>query len=378
MIRPFLSGSALVLFAHLATAQSINIDFEPAASPLGVPSPTYGGPAGSPGVWNSVSSASVTNLKTYDGTVTNVSLSTLDNSPGCTGQLFMFNDDSETSLEHERLLDDRWSPDSIFTKWTFQGLANGDYDVVTIVVNHQGCANGLTQVYVTGSPDPLQHMWGTWSGSYVQASPDFPGNGGNFALHRKTVTDGTLEIGIDVYHPANYVFVSGIQLSMHEQDYVGQYICPGDGDFGTCPCNNSGQNLIGCQNSQGTGGSWLFASGAINPDTIVLHAAGELPNALSIFWQGTAVILPVVYGDGLRCAGGNLRRLYTKNASGGVVFAPALGDPSITARSAAIGVPIVPGGRRYYQVSYRDGNASFCPSPTGSSYNISNGVKISW
>ncbi len=109
-----------------------------------------------------------------------------------------------------------------------------------------------------------------------------------------------------------------------------------------------------------------------------LHAAGELPNALSIFWQGNVVIPHVVYGDGLRCFGGTLRRLYTKNASGGVVSAPAVGDPSITARSAAMGVPISPGGRRYYQVAYRDGNASFCPSPTGNSFNISNGVKINW
>ena len=105
---------------------------------------------------------------------------------------------------------------------------------------------------------------------------------------------------------------------------------------------------------------------------------GRLANALSIFFQGNASIAPVVYGDGLRCTGGTLRRLYTKGASGGEASAPGAGDPSITVRSAQLGVPIPSEGRRYYQVYYRDANQGFCPSPQGSTFNVSSAVKINW
>jgi hypothetical protein len=379
MSRLMQSGFALVLLAHLSAAQSINIDFEPTNSPFGLPSPTYGGSAGSPGVWNPVSAASVSNLKAYDGSVTNVSLSTPNTFPSCPGPgLFFSHDVTGTSGEDEKLLDDRYAPDGFDGIWTFQGLAPGDYDVDTIILLHSGCSNQPNAVSVPGSPDPVTGVAGVWTGSYVQGVPGSLVPGSNFARHHKTVTDGTLEIRIHVIHPVYYVSVCGIQLNMHEQDYVGTSLCFGDGSGAACPCGNSGQTRTGCQNSAGTGGSWLFASGSPNPDTIVLHAAGELPSALSIFLQGNAVISPVVYGDGLRCAGGTLKRLYTRSASSGVVFAPHPGDPSITARSASLGVPIAPGARRYYQVFYRDPNLGFCPAPQGNTFNISNAVKINW
>jgi hypothetical protein len=67
---------------------------------------------------------------------------------------------------------------------------------------------------------------------------------------------------------------------------------------------------------------------------------------------------------------GTLKRLYVKSASGGACAAPLQGDPSITARSAALGAPILPGDTRYYQVYYRDSAAAFCPPET---FNATNG-----
>jgi hypothetical protein len=159
---------------------------------------------------------------------------------------------------------------------------------------------------------------------------------------------------------------------------TGARFCFGDGSSAACPCGNSGGAEHGCQNSIGTGGSLLSAAGQVNPDSVVLTATGELPSALSIFLQGTVSIAPTNYGDGLRCTGGSLRRLFAKSASGGVVVAPQPGDPSITSRSAALGDPISPGATRVYQVYYRDPNPSFCPAPTGSTFNVSNGVRIVW
>jgi hypothetical protein len=156
-------------------------------------------------------------------------------------------------------------------------------------------------------------------------------------------------------------------------------LCFGDGtQIVPCPCANSGAAGRGCNNSAATGGALLGATGSTNPDTVVLHSSGELPTALTIFLQGNVNAPPLLFGDGLRCAGGLLKRLYTKSAVGGATDAPGPGDPSITARSAALGDPIVSGTSRWYQSYYRDANAAFCPAPTGNTYNISNAIQVNW
>ena len=156
--------------------------------------------------------------------------------------------------------------------------------------------------------------------------------------------------------------------------------CSGDGTQSVpCPCGNSGAAGHGCDNSVATGGAELDAQGTTSPDTVVLTSTDELPSVLSIFLQGDqALAQPSPFGDGLRCVGGNLKRLYSKNASGGTVSAPGPGDPSITARSAALGDPLAPGSVRHYQVYYRDPDLAFCPTPSGNSWNVSNGLTITW
>jgi hypothetical protein len=146
-----------------------------------------------------------------------------------------------------------------------------------------------------------------------------------------------------------------------------------------CPCANTGAAGRGCNNSASTGGARLDASGNTNPDTIVLAVNGELPTALSIFLQGNASTPSgILFGDGVRCVSGQLKRLYVKNAVGGAVSAPGAGDLSISARSSALGDTIASGTSRWYQVYSRDPSASFCPAPSGNTYNISNGQKIDW
>jgi hypothetical protein len=86
----------------------------------------------------------------------------------------------------------------------------------------------------------------------------------------------------------------------------------------------------------------------------------------------------VPFGDGLRCAGGALKRLYVATASGGGVFAPAPGQPSIGVRSATLGDPLAPGAVRLYQVYYRDPNLGFCPSPQGNTFNVGNALRVVW
>jgi glucose/arabinose dehydrogenase len=158
--------------------------------------------------------------------------------------------------------------------------------------------------------------------------------------------------------------------------------CFGDGSLPTaCPCANTGAAGRGCQNSASTGGARLEGAGDPASDQVVLVSSGELASVLTIFLQGN-LSSPggILFGDGLRCASGALKRLYAHNAVGGVAHAPQLGEPSITQRSTQLGDPLFPlsGQVRYYQAYYRDPQLSFCPAPAGSSWNVSSMLTIQW
>ncbi len=162
-------------------------------------------------------------------------------------------------------------------------------------------------------------------------------------------------------------------------DGPGEMFCAGDGTQATpCPCANTGGSGRGCENSASTGGAQLSASGTLNPDTLALTCQGELPSALSIFLQGDVQLAGTLFGDGVRCAGGALKRLYAHNASGGLVSAPAGGDLSVSQRSAQLADVLAPGSLRVYQVYYRDPSASFCAAPAGNTWNVSNALRVTW
>jgi hypothetical protein len=159
----------------------------------------------------------------------------------------------------------------------------------------------------------------------------------------------------------------------------GMPFCAGDGLDPqvqvTCPCFNFGAQGNGCANSVNANGASLASTGTTSPDTVVMTANGELSMALSILLQGDVdASTGIVFGDGIRCANGNLKRLYSKNASGGTVAMPGAGDLPITLRSAALGDPILPGSTRYYHTYYRDSNLVFCPA----GFNATNGQLVNW
>jgi hypothetical protein len=156
--------------------------------------------------------------------------------------------------------------------------------------------------------------------------------------------------------------------------------CFGDGSMGPCPCLNSGMIGRGCDNSVATGGAKLTVSGvaSLSNDTMVLTTNGELASALSIVLQGSIAIAPTNFGDGLRCAGGILKRLYIKNAVAGSITAPQGLELPISMQSAAQGSPIPQNATRVYQVYYRDPSTTFCASPQGNTFNVSNAIAATW
>jgi hypothetical protein len=125
---------------------------------------------------------------------------------------------------------------------------------------------------------------------------------------------------------------------------------PGENGVRTCPCGNPPASPgRGCDNSAATGGAYLSANGFayLSSDSIAFTTYAEKPTALSVLMQGdTFASAGIVYGQGVRCVGGSLLRLYAKSASLGSVTMPGPGDPTVSARSAAKGDVIQPGESR--------------------------------
>jgi hypothetical protein len=187
-------------------------------------------------------------------------------------------------------------------------------------------------------------------------------------------------IGNDPYN-------GGGLLQMDDMEYdpavqPGFDLCePGVNGVHACPCANPpSSSPRGCDNSSATGGALLESAGvaSIAADTLHFGTSGEKPTSLSVVLQGDAEISHgVVYGQGVRCVGGLLKRLYVKSASGGAITAPGPGDPSVSARSAALGDPIAPGDDRWYLVYYRD-PAVLGGCPPSSTFNTTQTQRVPW
>jgi hypothetical protein len=149
--------------------------------------------------------------------------------------------------------------------------------------------------------------------------------------------------------------------------------CAGDGQGSACPCGNASAlgDEAGCLNSLGLAGK-LAARGtaSITNDTVVLLGTG-MPDASALYFQGTTQLsggAGVVFGDGLRCAGGVVRRLATRTNSGNASQVPS-GGPSLSALGLLSGP-----GAIHYQVWYRNA-AAFCSAST---FNLTNGLTVAW
>ena len=91
----------------------------------------------------------------------------------------------------------------------------------------------------------------------------------------------------------------------------------------------------------------------------------------------------VANGAGVRCYNQVLKRLYTGQTSppaSGSLSKPGMGDPSVSARSAALSSPISAGQTRHYFNLYRDAAAT-APAAcnnTLSNVNVTNTYSIQW
>jgi hypothetical protein len=140
------------------------------------------------------------------------------------------------------------------------------------------------------------------------------------------------------------------------------------------PCTNPGTAGNGCGNGSDPAGANLTATGNadVGADTLVFSATGLAPSQPGLYFQGINAVnggIGIVFGDGLRCAGGDVRRL-------GVAFADPAGSSSTAGFASTIsakgGVSL--GDLKHYQLWYR----SPVGSPCGALFNLSNGYTIQW
>lgn len=181
-----------------------------------------------------------------------------------------------------------------------------------------------------------------------------------------TINDGSGPVAVSVTKPGPHG-IAFVQFQVGPPAVGGSAgaFCAGDGLDPTvttpCPCGNFGAPGAGCANSFGAGATLAYAAGS--PST--LTAAGMPQLATCVFFQGDGCF-DGVFGDGIRCAGGNIIRLGIASALGGAAVYPGPSNATIEIRGQ-----VGPGsGRRYYQTFYRNAAAAFCPPFT---FNATNG-----
>jgi len=165
--------------------------------------------------------------------------------------------------------------------------------------------------------------------------------------------------------------------SVNQGSEPGVAYCLGDlGVDAPCPCGNDNDGSVpesGCANGQYTSGAKLTASGkaSVSGDTLVLIGTNTEHNQAGLFFQADNDLTPgLVWGDGLRCAGGALKRL-------GVSLSDATGHSdtsTFTMPISALAGNVVAGGTKYYQLWYGNPLAS----PCSSQFNTTNGYAITW
>jgi hypothetical protein len=357
-LRTLVSGLFLLsILSPFASAQSFNVDVGDNLIIFPVPVDSYGAAANQIGRWNASIHPYSTNLVNLDGSASAVTTSSTNSSS------YNYFPSTLTGEDRNFMIDIQTLP-SIGGPWfwTITGLQDGHYSVYTYAWAPEN--NGVqTRVQVSGSSDPAQLIGGSWVGS-----PHVLGT--TYALHQVDISGGIMTLQVEGVGGSSGS-INGFQL-VFGGGPVSTY-CFGDGSGTACPCGNSGTSGNGCANSVNPAGAHLgtLGSPSVANDTLLLVGSG-MPDSSVLYFQGTlqsGAGSGVVFGDGLRCVAGTVVRLGTKTNAGGSSVYPSGGDQSVSVRGL-----VSAGDVRNYQVWYRNA-ANFC---TISTFNLSNGVQVSW
>ncbi|MBK7877751.1 MAG: CHRD domain-containing protein [Planctomycetes bacterium] len=145
-----------------------------------------------------------------------------------------------------------------------------------------------------------------------------------------------------------------------------------------CPCGNFGAAGRGCASSFNANGARMTGTGSVPADTFTLQVDGVNATGNVIFMRGDLDnVTGVVFGDGVRCVDGVLRRRTKTIFSPNVSSFPLPTDTVTLSNGWGIGNDTPPGSgiTAYYMAYYRNAAAAFCPPET---FNGTNGFKITW
>ena len=350
-LRFALAALAPLVLAANASAQAFNLDVGDNLILWPEPSAAYGAGAGQTGFWNPVITPFSMALTDVSGTLTAVNvtsdITSSFNYPfsGLTG------DDDAFCSDAQHIGD--IGPAAT---WVFSGLVNGEYDIFTYAWAPEN-SGAQTNVTVPALPGSTQTVGGSWSGS-----PHVLGV--TYARHHVTVTDGTITVEVEGVS-GNSGTLNGFQIVPAQ---IFTPFCFGDGTGTGCPCGNFSSAGRGCSNSTGQGA--LLTAGGTNSatlDDLTLLITELPPSTPGLLFSGTTQLNGgngQVFGDGLRCAGGGIKRLGVRIASGSGV---ATWGPGL-----ASGAGWVSGDTRTFQLWYRDTSGS----PCGGNFNLTNGVQV--
>ncbi len=259
-----------------------------------------------------------------------------------------------------------------FTPWfgtylayPFQALASGSIVTSPVAVDPTDVNGSTSQCDVPNGSQPNGLVLATTL--FCAPAPDYPG-------YVNPVLPGEVIDGV-LYTHVDHLVTTTLPNGGFRGTTIAAF-CSGDGSASGCPCANVGLSGHGCENSLGTGGGLLVASGtpSVSADTLELDGSAMSASGSVLYFQGTVAVngaQGVTFGDGLRCVGGSVTRLGTRQNSGGTSgYGAPLGDTPISVK----GLVPISGGTRYYQAWYRNSGA-FC---TSSTFNLTNGVAVTW
>ncbi len=278
------------------------------------------------------------------------------------GAQFTFSNGANLSAEEAQYLGD--------------ALAMADSSAVALVV--KGLQGGLARghVYVgsgtfqsdraTESTDTMTLLGGSGPGSELTMTIVVVGT--EFRLGIDRDEDGffdrdELDAGSDPADPLSTPIGPGLPF------------CFGDGLGTPCPCgNDSTTSDGGCLNSSGLGAQLVGAGIAdVAGDTLTLTGTNMIPGQASLLFQGNSQVnsgIGVTFGDGLRCAGGSVKRLalLIPDLEGSASY-PGPSDLELSVRGG-----VLSGDTSFYQLWYRD----TIGGPCGQGFNLSNAYEVSW
>jgi hypothetical protein len=169
-------------------------------------------------------------------------------------------------------------------------------------------------------------------------------------------------------------------LSLNATAQLTPYCDPGAGGVIACPCVNPPSGAAeGCDNfGLPVGGAVISGTGvavAAVTTTQTVDVTGLNPLAtFCVLFRGTAALpAGAAFGAGVRCVGGQLRRIFRGAAAAGAISFPNTATDMWTASGSPVATTTL-----YYFVAYRNPAAAGPCGSASATFNCSNSGSITW